>query len=922
MIEMHKLAYNFLHRVALYYYELKDNVAMMKFVKSFHTIELTRTFLNNLDCIDELFSLEKERGNFLEAANIAKKKGDILLEADVVEKAGLFREASMLILWYVFSNPLEQLKQKDELLTKAKSIAKNHSDHFYEFVCEEVDILSKERANEKVLDTILMKFFQYWKQNAPIDVGRVKRSYEINIIEKKMLKEAVKIAEQKGDLLCMADLLGKAGDFKEASIVLLWYCFASSLWVSRSKGWPLKQFKRKEKILTKAKSCAKSDSDLFYEFVCMEANILSNSKTSLSEMKQNMIASQRHKSLREDLISQNRVTMETLIYFWDFWKEKIVNLIDSLWCIGKQNVSEYMTYENFCLNYMGVQKHDVNKNTIYLFLYSNANWLREIGYGLTKRNGNLVSFDAQQFVPAIRRYWCSEIHFVGLKVLKTLEALYDYSVKNSFSMFHQTMSVVHIFEVATFLQKYNFVDRSGPVREYIDLSCNYFFGNIFPLDWRKSLMQNMIFLRGTEQSMNILNQVIFTNISTESPLTYGQMSRVVVMILGSGGLTDELYKKILESFIANSEWREFVGELSMNRGSATNNSCYSSTEVSLGFHYDSRQEVSLVCKFSEALKNASFANWEAEHDFISPSCFLYLVERLILLLSYFHGYFLTTKSSFVEWLIFQEWSINPSSISINDTKLSLILGDIYNFLACVVQELLLKELLLKIHGAMVVLRLVVVLCLICVNSGKHFDKLFNMLGRSDIVSQLPRAFCDALRRAQKCNFIYVLADALGKIENPFILVNLRNNFSRFSCSNAIFVSMKVSRCREDILQALFLEKGVATNSFSNDDHDQEKGSKFWEILDGLELLETGKGGDAMHLVSIIPIIKEEVDEKFQLISFAMASFQANNHQDEGKILLEANSMLDALNQLSSALDIRVRITSLGLHDFLFLNVAH
>ncbi|KAA8532349.1 hypothetical protein F0562_032396 [Nyssa sinensis] len=178
-----------------------------------------------------------------------------------------------------------------------------------------------------------------------------------------------------------------------------------------------------------------------------------------------------------------------------------------------------------------------------------------------------------------------------------------------------------------------------------------------------------------------------------------------------------------------------------------------------------------------------------------------------------------------------------------------------------------------------------------------------MLGRSDIVSQLPRAFCDALRRAQKCNFIYVLADALGKIENPLVLVNLRNNFSKFSCLDAIFVSMKVSRCKEDILQALFPEKGVTTNSCSNDDHDQEKVSKFWEILDGLELLETGKGEDAMHLVSIIPIIKEEVDEKFQLISFAMASFKENNHQDEGKILLEANSMLDALNQLSSALDI-------------------
>ncbi|XP_059659148.1 uncharacterized protein LOC132305534 [Cornus florida] len=279
MIEMDKIVQDFLQRGALHYYEHKYNRAMMKFVKYFHSRDMIRTFLKNLNCLNELLLLEKEWGNLLEAAGIAKQKGDLLLEADLVEKAGQFREATMLILWYVFSNylnpfrsklrPVGQLNQKDGLLTRAKSIAKNHSDPFYEFAFKEVDILSKGNTYPEVLD-IGLEFLQCWKQNAPTDVGRVKRIYEILIIEQKLLErcaqhyhflkdkqtmmryvkafdsidsirillkdlncfdelllleeewgnflEAAKIAKQKGDLLHEAYLLEKARCLEAASM--------------------------------------------------------------------------------------------------------------------------------------------------------------------------------------------------------------------------------------------------------------------------------------------------------------------------------------------------------------------------------------------------------------------------------------------------------------------------------------------------------------------------------------------------------------------------------------------------------------------------------------------------------------------------------------------------------------------------------
>ena len=96
----------FLERCALYYYELKDNRSMMNFVRAFHSIISMRNFLKEHASLDELLLLEEGLGNYLEAAEIAKLKGDILLHADFLEKAGKFREASLHILFYVLANSL------------------------------------------------------------------------------------------------------------------------------------------------------------------------------------------------------------------------------------------------------------------------------------------------------------------------------------------------------------------------------------------------------------------------------------------------------------------------------------------------------------------------------------------------------------------------------------------------------------------------------------------------------------------------------------------------------------------------------------------------------------------------------------------------------------------------------------------------
>ncbi|KAK3002991.1 hypothetical protein RJ639_019263 [Escallonia herrerae] len=977
LMEAHRSIEDFLQTGALHYYELKDKRTMMEFVKSFHSGDTMRNFLRKLDCLDELLSLEIESGNFLAAADIAKLKKDPVLEADFVEKAGLFREASMLILWHVFTNilhpktgkgkPSNQFMQKKGLLTKAKSIAKNHSDLFHEFVSTEANILSKGKTAGELLEMEL-EFIVHWKSRAPSDLCRIiKTSYELNKIEQYLLKkcachyydlkdkrtmmnyvkkfesvtlireflkgsncldelmvheeelgnfleaaeiahdlkdkrtmmnyvkkfesvtlireflkglncveelmvheeelgnflEAAEIAEQKRDIPRKADLLEKAGHFKDASLSILWYVLPRSLWAPKSKGWPLKQFHPKDKLLTKVISCAKNLPDPFCSFFCMEATVLSNKESSLSEMRKYLSASQDQKSLRceiltawkvldahfnvstskyewnaslvdnlnkhsEDMISENQVSIETLVHFWNHWKEKIVGLIDYLLGNITRDVSEDARCEEFCLNYFGLQKHFPNKDNVYIVLFSDANWLKIVDPRTLRRNGGLVFIESRLFVSAALSYWYSALHSVGIQVLVTLDALHVYSIKSHFSMFLQSKCLLHIFGIANFLLNFKFPNRKyydvSNVQKHLELSIKNLLGNVFHVDWRSSSTNDMISLRREASFVDLLKEAISQSIFSKDKLTFGQLGRVVMMILGSPKGTVNLHEDIMRSNGGNSVfWGAFTKMRSDKIGSDLSHG-----SENTGFS-DASNGISLVW-LHNMLKDAFVADWRKEHDYISPSCLMYLVERLLILASCFQGFVFTTKSSFVEWLIFEEWNVDSSSLLANDPEQSRIVGDIHDFTAFLVQQLLLnkRDKLVWIRKSydgsdnsypLLVLRLVVLLCLVCVSSGKHLDKLYRLLEKRDVSSQLPRAFCDALGRRHGRSFIDALADALGRIENPLVIVSLTGKIVESPSPDAIFLNMKAKMSSENIFRKLFQEKGEAATC--SDDHGNE-----------------------------------------------------------------------------------------------------
>jgi hypothetical protein len=601
-----------------------------------------------------------------------------------------------------------------------------------------------------------------------------------------------------------------------------------------------------EKLLAKAKTFAKKESKNFFEFFCTEADVLSNEQSNLSTMKNYLNAAHKHKSVgggiicarkildahlhsnsskyvwednfvfdlkkhSEQKIATNQISLETLICFWNLWKDKIVNIIEYLGCLETQAVNEY---GDFCLNYFGVRKQFDNDSAIYLLLNPDADWVRQLDNRFLHQNGKLVSITFHKFVSTAQSYWCSELLSVGMKVLDSVKALYDLSLKNSLSMFCQSISLTHIYEVAKSLLESEYLDLkfhdNKALWQYVKLSTNIF-GYIFHLDWQKSLAENMYSLRGTEVMKNLLKQVIRGNISSKGRLTYGQIGRVVMVILGLGKLDNDLCKEILDRFDGINKdlpWKTFIETLFVNMGS----------KIPQGTVPDNSSEsprvLSLLLTLNEALVNTYRVGWIKERDYMSPGCFLYIVERLLMLASYSQGYFITSKSSFAEWFIYQEGDTNPDSTSLAEMQPSL--EKIYHFVVYeVVMPLIYNKkdtmkwikmsgIYAKDYYPLMVLRLVTIICLVHLNCGKFSDLLFDLLQRSYITVQLPWDFHDVLRRRLKhFHNVKVIAEAFKKINNPLVIVSLGKNCSQFLCPDVIFVDMTVKQCREDILRVLF-----------------------------------------------------------------------------------------------------------------------
>ncbi|KAL7084177.1 hypothetical protein ACP275_14G209000 [Erythranthe tilingii] len=647
---------------------------------------------------------------------------------------------------------------------------------------------------------------------------------------------AVKIAQQLGHISREIDLLEKAGDFEKSSLLVISHVLNNSLWVYGSQGWPLKSFPRDEELLAKAVSAAKKVSENFHASICAEAKFLSiGDRMNLSELMQCYSASKQYRyrtveilsirklldshfsvdpakyewgpelqidpSLFEERMVRNEVSGGTLVFVWNLWKVQCLEILE---CFDSLEKCED-TALRFCFNYFGVRLPNNSSDGTYILLNPNSAWIRNSDKRFISWKRNVATLDAHHFASAAREYWCQEIVSAGVRVLEVLEALYNcYSTKPSSSVYCQSTFLTHIFDIARFIESKSLgIIKSadaGKLRYFLQLSTKYF-ELVFPLDPRRSLSDDMIALRETEFSKNLLEEIISRSIiSRGGTLTYKQIGHVVMIILGSGKPRNEIiYRRIIASLPRNSSWKPFI-ESDYRR----------KTEP------ESSSDESLCHEFLHKALVDTYTtnNWRAS-DYISPKCFFYLVERLLILVPHSRGHFFTTKSSFVEYLMCLSPDANPSSGLVTDKKPDAT--SIFNFVADVAIECLNKievttqwiecsPIDYNHYFPVLMLRLFMILCLSCLNSERSsFNTLFDMLRVPHIGHHLPREFCEAIRRRRKNDISDedAVACAFKAIGDPLVIVASTENILEFECSDAIFLDLKSFTCRNEVVKKLF-----------------------------------------------------------------------------------------------------------------------
>ncbi|KAJ0765114.1 putative TPR and ankyrin repeat-containing protein [Helianthus annuus] len=723
--------------------------------------------------------------------------------------------------------------------------------------------------------------------------------------------DAAELARSWGDVLKEADLLEKAGHFKDAAVLLLWYVFFSLLWGNENKGWPLKQFAQYEELCERAKTFAKMNSDIFFDFVCSELKVVSKQHSSLAELKKDLQVSQRNKSLRgeiflirkildshiqlnsskydwedelptdmhkhcEDKIFRNQVSTRTLVFYWNAWKGNVLDIFECLESFHKEP-NEHEGRVEFILNYFGVRKQRVKGNVIYILVNEHADWIRNAGQKGLQRDGKLLTMNSRDLVFSMRSYWQVELVYVGIKVLETLEGLHKSNSNGS--AFHQSTYLLHIFEVSKFLLDCQYVNPKDKrkLERFLGISSSYF-DLVFPLDWRRS----------------IINQ----NLNIKGDTTYWIIGRVMMICLGSRKPV-ALYEHILTRIQWNPAWKSFF-DLFMKLS-------FNESYVAQGLH--------------NALEDTFRANWRRA-GYISPHSFVYLLESLLFMASFSSRNFFTTKSSFIGWLT----NIHSTSVirqSNRQNAIHFILGVIQKILydkTDTISWIKSSNIKLSDYHPLLSLKLVMILCLICLQLSDCSQLLLDLLsGRDNIAYLLPKKFVYDLLRRRKGRYLNlnpeVVAEAFMSIDDSLLIVCSGNASPRIHAPCAIFVD-PAGKSKEEILSVLFPRKTtlnvqkppknddigtILETSSSNTLQDEILNvnpvelQMNWEVLEDISEAINGTKG----LVVDTSMIKNELDKNIGTLTMALADKISCAGKD-ATVVHEANLAKEDLKLLSSS----------------------
>ncbi|KAI3858834.1 hypothetical protein MKX03_015771 [Papaver bracteatum] len=479
----------------------------------------------------------------------------------------------------------------------------------------------------------------------------------------------------------------------------------------------------------------------------------------------------------ENLISKNRVSLQTLTYFWSLWKEKIVSILNYLNSLGTQDKQDYKRYEDFCLGYLAVYKQDHNRSSIYILLNNDACWRKEIEDRFLRKTRDLLGMNDHQFASCARSFWVSTLVSLCMQVLEKLKSLdrlsdcvkigEDYVMEYT-RPFRLGITTLNRYQIAKSIIESNILGKKlpGELLECLEDSRQSFYALFCQTDpkhmiYKKHIIyKHLMDLRLTDLSQDLIKGATIEIMSAKAGSIYLKMWTVVFLIFMFGNLSEELYQVIKQHSDLSPSYEVFIKQLKENKIS--------------GLVW-----VSLVSNFEKLIKETIHCDWNKDFLFMLPSWVVYFLERLLFLVSSWNSSFFTLMSSVRETIPWGILRCNSGSLSVADTK--VFSRRFFDFIASTIKEILTN----KLQGLwgrdfdriayypFLVWKLVLLVTLICLNSGPHF------LGK-------------------------LLADVLEEIGDPLVCLRSGNVRREFLGHNVLEIDVDLIHSREDILGILDL----------------------------------------------------------------------------------------------------------------------
>ncbi|KAF7010863.1 hypothetical protein CFC21_025231 [Triticum aestivum] len=708
-LEVSAIRKTYLENCAQHYFMCRDIKHMMNFVKAFSSMDHVRAFLKSRNLVDELLCLEMEKGNFLEAAGMARHKGDVLLEVDMLEKADLFEDAARLLLLNVIvdsfwsSNsrgwPPKRYTEKEGLLARAKQMAEKVSECFYSFSCLEADALS--------------------------DMNRSLPSLSCTLLD--------------------------------------------------------------------GRKCG----NLFVEFIASRLILDVHLQSQASEYNLELGPGSEDDSSCNDMVARNQISPQTLAYAWNHWKSIIMKVLSHLrHTDGPELNDNEVLYEDLCSKYFGLRKD--GEDVRYVVLNTNSSWLSNAGRNSLQQDGNRCWLDVLQCHSCAQSFLMNELSSVGLSVLKKLETIVQI-YPNPASSYALVRTTLIIKEIANFLEEpeFSMPKSTMKLRSFSALCERRFFELVF-LVWRDGATRSLLRILDSPASYCLIADSLGANLRPRNKnLTYGHLGRTTMLLLHAARLDDALISRLLQYLDNDSEWANFFRHLKR----------FLDTDVDRSY---------LIKNFRTALNSTFYdVTWRNELDYISPICYVGLMECLGFLASSYllqKGCIYGTKSLLLNMLDCRTSKVYLDTCLVSDSspdpdldEMTFLSGRfIFETIMSILKnkntlwEWVQKTSTPSCSYTAVLLRLVVTLYpLILTHDGLgNCYEATNILLKHGVFKDLPVEFSQKIvrvlqlqmRSRTRGNFRRVLADALAAIGDRMVVMGPPKDIASFQNINADMIS--------------------------------------------------------------------------------------------------------------------------------------